>query len=49
MPKWEKIKDEYGIIEEPGMAGFDDLEDISDIPEEAEEYEEWRDKNGNGI
>lgn len=47
--KAEEWKKRYGVIEEPGTAGVEDLEEISDIPEDEEEYGEWRDKNGNGI
>lgn len=35
--EWEKFKEEYGIVEEPGMTQEEELEEMEDLVEKEEE------------
>ena len=44
----EEWKDQYGVVEEPGVIDMDDLEEMAEIKDESVD-EEWRRADGDSI
>lgn len=44
----EEWKEQYGVVEEPGVIDMDDLEEMAEIKDESVD-EEWRRADGDSI